>query len=247
MTGQIIVSPKASDPTCQPFFGFSSEGSLPPPYGSGSLELYDHTGGMSQATYGPSSFALTTQGCTFYFGAPAVNFKSIDKMYKLILSKPLEGKFCPAPSDPCFQSYWLTTTASGVFAFMDAGSATAACAAFFALAEEGSNGGQGDLSIKGVSLERETSWVPEGYSASYIASDVDLEITIRTPGCTGTYKIDPTTVTVLPAAMAGTAGSATIEFQGVEPASPSCPTTCVSEGYNVAWDATGKSEETKPV
>ena len=33
--------------------------------------------------------------------------------------------------------------------------------------------------------------------------------------------------------------AATIEFVGVTPDSPSCPTICAAQGYNVAWDATG--------
>ena len=237
--GQVIFSPTVEDPTCQPFFGYVAGDSSPPPYGSGSLVLYDHTGGMSQASYSPSSFALNTQGCTFQFGGPVLNFKSVDKMYKLILASPPVGLACPAPTDPCFQSYWLTTTASGVFAFMDAGTAPTPCAAFFALAESGSDPTQGTLSIKGVSLDRETSWVPQGYSASYSATDLTLQININTPGCAGTYTVDPSTITTLPASMAATPGSATVAFSGVTPASPSCPTTCVSDGYNVAWDATG--------
>jgi hypothetical protein len=239
IAGQVIFAPRAADPSCQPFFGYVAGDSTPPPYGSGSLILYDHTGGTSQASYSPSSFSLTTEGCTYQFGAPTVNFKSIDKLYKMELASPPVGPTCPAQTDPCFKSYWLTTTASGVFAFIDATTAPTACAAFFALAEEGSDVTHGALSIKGVSLNRETSWVPEGYSAEYSATDITLEITIRTPGCAGTYKVDPSTVTVLPASMVATPGSATIAFESVTPASPSCPTTCVTEGYNVAWDATG--------
>jgi hypothetical protein len=35
------------------------------------------------------------------------------------------------------------------------------------------------------------------------------------------------------------ASAATIDFVGVTPESPSCPTTCVAQGYNIAWDASG--------
>jgi hypothetical protein len=234
--GQIVFSPRAGDASCEAYFGFVDANSVPPPYGSGSITLYDSSQNRFTATYTPTSFVvLKDETCTYSFGGPKLNAQSGESMYKMMLSSPMEGSSCPARSDPCHQSYWVTATKGGILAFVDG--ASAACAAFFAAVDKGDEA-QGSFAIRGVALERETSWVPAGYSGTYSATAGSLKVVINIPGCAATYTLDPASV------MAGSSpaatispGSAILDFVGTS--SPSCPINCVSHGYNAAWDATG--------
>ena len=238
-TGQIVFSPRhevASD-QCDTYFGFIDESSTPPPDGSGSITLYDYMQNQYTATYTPTSFDIKVESCSYFFSAPKLNTESTDGLYKMVYDSS-KGPSCPTEgTTTCHEGYWVTASATGVLAFADTSSSP--CPAFFAIAKEGSNQEQGTFTIAGVSLERSTSWVPQGYSGSYSASKGTISIT--TPGCSVVYKPDPSlppaalSFAASPAPAAG--GSATLEFVGAS--SASCPTACASAGYNVAWDSTG--------
>ena len=240
-SGQIVFSPKndkASD-DCDTFFGAVDGSATPPPYGSGSITIYDYMQNQYIATYTPTSFVVKQDdSCTFFFRGAQMNSASTDGLYKMVYDSS-KGPSCPADGTTggCFEGYWVTASASGVLAFADTSSSP--CPAFFAIADQGSNQEQGTFTIAGVAVLKSTSWAPEGYSGSYSASTGT--ISISTPGCAVEYKLDPS---LPPAALSFAAsaappagGSATLEFVGAS--STSCPTACASAGYNVEWDATG--------
>jgi hypothetical protein len=170
-----------------------------------------------------------------------MNSASVDGMYKVVLDGEPEGPACAeAASSPCFGSYWVTASASGVLGFVDTANG-GPCPAFFAVADAGSSQEQGTMTIAGVAVMQSTAWVPPGYSGAYNAASRTVQIT--TPGCAVTYKADPA---VPPAglefptsAAPPLPGSATVEY--FEASSSSCPADCAAGGYNVAWDATGAS------
>ncbi len=238
--GQIVFSPKDSSPAddCDTYFGAINEDSTPPPYGSGSITVFDYMQNQYVATYTPTSFSVQVDQCSYTFGGPKMNSESVDGLYKMVLDTA-KGPSCPADdaSSSCFEGYWVTASAIGVLAFADTSSSV--CPAFFAVAKEGSNKEKGTFTIAGVAMMKSTTWAPQGYSGSYSASEGTISIT--TPGCLVTYKLDPAlppaTLSFAPSATPPEAGSATLDYVGVS--SESCPTTCASSGYNVAWDATG--------
>ena len=228
---------------CDTYFGVINDESTPPPYGSGSITIYDYMQNQYIATYTPSSFAVSVEQCTYTFGGPKINTESTDGLYKMVYDSS-KGPSCPTETTTggCFESYWVTASAFGVLAFADTSSSP--CPAFFAIAKEGSDQDQGTFTIAGVALMKSTTWAPQGYSGSYSASKGTISIT--TPGCSVVYKPDPS---LPPAALSfaasgasAEAGSATLEFVGAS--SETCPTACASAGYNVAWDATGWNLET---
>ena len=239
-TGQIAFSPKDSSAAdgCDTYFGGINDDSTPPPYGSGSITVFDYMQNQYIATYTPSSFSVQVDQCTYTFGGPQMNTVSGDGLYKMVLDSA-KGPSCPADdtASSCFEGYWVTASSIGVLAFADTSSDT--CPAFFAIAKEGSNQDKGSFTIAGVALDKSTTWAPQGYSGSYSAAQGSISIT--TPGCVVNYKLDPglppATLSFASGAAPPQAGSATLDYVGVS--SPSCPTACASNGYNVAWDATG--------
>ncbi len=241
ITGQIVFSPIHANPSdnCQTYFGAVNQGSSPPPEGSGSITVFDYMQNQYTAHYSPTSLSIQTgMECTYNFGGPKMNSVSSDGLYKMVLDTA-KGPSCPAddPTRSCFEGYWVTASAIGVLAFADTSSSP--CPAFFAVADDGSSQESGSFTIAGVALMRETSWVPQGYAGSYNAAQGS--ITINTPGCLVSYKLDPglppATLSFASGPAPGQPGSATLEYVGVS--SASCPTECASKGYNVAWDATG--------
>ena len=213
--------------------------STPPPYGSGSIAVYDYSQNLYTATYSPSSFVIEVGSCSYYFGGPKMNTVSGNGLYKMVFERT-SGSSCPADGTTggCFESYWVTSSANGVLAFADTSSS--ACPAFFAVTNEGSNDNKGTFTIAGVALQGTTSWVPEGYSGSYSAAKETL--TISTPDCAVTYGLDPAAKAVsfaFPAeASPPLPGSATLDFIGASDAS--CPSSCFASGLNAAWDVTGE-------
>jgi hypothetical protein len=208
---------------------------MPPPDGSGTVIIYDLMQNQYVGTYSPDSFIVTAGPCTYYFTMAQLNPRSGDGLYKLVLDDAgLSGNSCPEEPTPCYHSYWATASAAGVFAFVDAGAG--ACPAFFALAGPDSSESQGTLTVVGVSTGRSTAWVPPGYGGNY--SVAAGTVTLSSPGCSGTYKVDPTSETTLPMAdPAASPGTATIAFAG----SATCPATeCFEAGYSVIWDASGE-------
>ena len=234
-----MFSPKDTDASdyCQTYFGYSLDGSTPPPYGSGTIKIYDYMQNQYIASYTPGSFMVKVDTCSYFFGGPQMNTDSTDGLYKMVYDMS-SGSACPAASTTtCYESYWVTASALGVLAFIDTSSS--ACPAFFAVADDGSNQDQGTFTIAGVALMRSPSWVPQGYTGSYSAAQGTISIT--TPGCTVGYKLDqsmaPVTMSFASSGAPAQAGSATLGFIGAS--SPACPTVCAANGYNVAWDSTG--------
>ena len=230
----------AASDNCQTYFGAVDPGSGAPPDGSGSITVFDYMQNQYTATYTPTSLSIQVDQCTYSFGGPQLNSVSSDGLYKMVLDSA-KGPSCPADdaTSSCFEGYWVTASSIGVLAFADTSSSP--CPAFFAVADDGSNQDQGTFTIAGVALMRSTSWVPQGYAGSYSAAQGT--ITISTPGCLVNYKLDPglppATLSFASSPAPGQSGSATLEYVGVS--SPACPTACASSGYNVAWDASGKS------
>ncbi len=240
VAGQIAFSPKdtsAAD-NCQTYFGMVVGDSTPPPYGSGSIAVYDYSQNQYTAIYSPHSVVIEVGECTYYFGGPQVNTESGDGLYKMVFDRT-SGSSCPADGTTggCFESYWVTTSANGVLAFAD--TAIAPCPAFFAVTNEGSTEDKGSFTIAGVAYQGTTTWVPEGYSGSYSA--VKESLTLSTPDCAITYKLDPSSKAAsfsFPAAASPSLpGSATLDYIGSSGAS--CPSTCLESGLNAAWDVSG--------
>jgi hypothetical protein len=238
----MVFSPRDTDASnyCQTYFGVSLDGSTPPPYGSGTIKIYDYMQNQYIATYNPGSFIVKVEGCNYFFGAPKMNTGSTNGLYKMVYDIS-SGSSCTtgSSSSTCHENYWVTASAIGVLAFIDTSSS--ACPAFFAVANEGSSQESGSFTIAGVALMRETSWVPQGYAGSYSATQGTISIT--TPGCTVGYKLEqsmvPVTLSVASSAAPAQAGSATLGFVGTS--SPACPTVCAANGYNVAWDSAGNA------
>jgi hypothetical protein len=242
-SGQIAFSPKSNKASdeCDTYFGAVDGSATPPPYGSGSITIYDYMQNQYMATYTPTSFVVKADdSCTFFFRGAQMNSASSDGLYKMVYDSS-KGPSCPAEgTTSCYGGYWVTASATGVLAFADTSSS--ACPAFFAVANEGSDQEQGTFTIAGYSVLKSTSWAPEGYSGSYSASQGT--ISINTPGCTVEYKLDPelppaTLSFSKPAPPQG--GSATLYYMGVS--SFWCPMECATKGYNVAWDSTGDVRE----
>ena len=138
--------------------------------------------------------------------------------------------------------------------FVDAGRGP--CPAFFAVAEQGATRSRGTLLIIGASLNQEVTWLPSGYNVSYNGDD--QSIVMQIPGCRGAYTIDPSSYGGGGSDGGGsgglnfpqdggpppTPGSATLAFRSVSP--PTCPWTCVQEGYNAVWDAQGPLRASRP-
>ena len=242
LAGQIVFAPKATANACDTFFGFIDGQSTPPPDGSGTILLYDLMQNQYVGTYSPGSLVVSTGPCTYYFAVTQANPTSGDGLYKLVLDdQGLLGSTCPeAGSTPCYKDYWATVSADGVLAFVDAGAGS--CPAFFALAGPGSDGSQGTLTVVGVSTKRATAWAPPGYGGAYTAAAGT--VTLRAPGCAGTYKIDSTSAAtlVLPVkAPIAYPGAATLSFVGATAkGAAACPVDCFEKGYNVIWDASGE-------
>ena len=191
------------------------------------------------ATYTPTSFVVKLDdSCTYFFRGATMNTVSSDGLYKMVYDSS-KGPSCPADgSTSCYGGYWVTASATGVLAFADTSSSP--CPAFFAIANDGSNQEQGTFTIAGVALDKSTTWAPQGFTGSYSAAQGTISIT--TPGCVVNYVLDPglppVAMSFAPSAAPPQGGAATLEFVGAS--SSSCPTACPSQGYNVAWDASGR-------
>ena len=241
VAGQVAFSPKNADPSdgCQTYFGVSVGDSTPPPYGSGSIVIYDYSQNQYTATYSPKSFVIKVDSCNYYFGGPKINTASGNGMYKMVYDST-SGSSCPADGTTagCFEGYWVTASASGVLAFADTSSSP--CPAFFAVTNEGSNHDKGTFTIAGAALGRMTTWAPEGYSGSYSAAKET--VTLSTPDCTVTYKVDSPSKAAAFAFPAHASpplpGSATLYYMGT--LDSSCPSVCYADGLNAAWDVSGK-------
>ncbi len=187
--GQIVFSPKDDSATgaCPTYFGFVAHGSTPPPYGSGTIFIYDYDLVQHVATYSPTAFVVEAQnGCYYHFGAPQTNVPSAD-IHRLVLARPLEGPSCPAPqSSPCHQGYWAVTSAAGIFALLDS-AAGGKCPAFVARAAEGSDHLHGSFGVGWIAAERAVVPAPPGWSGSY--STKSGVVTLDAPGCRGVYVV----------------------------------------------------------
>jgi hypothetical protein len=189
--GQIVFAPvggEASD-DCSSFFGYIAEGSTAPPYGSGTVVIYDASLKQYIATYSPTNFVVNVDTCSYFFGGPKINFASREGLYKLSLEGGLTGPECPAEgTTTCFQNYWLTSTANGVFTFVDAG--YDACFDFVATATEGSTKETGSFTVGWLASQRDIAKAPQDYAGSYDAATGS--VTLSTPGCSGTYLVSGT-------------------------------------------------------
>jgi hypothetical protein len=238
----VVLSPKSTDVSaeCDTFFGFVRDGSVAPPEGSGEITIYDYAQNEYNATYTPSTIKVDIQECAYEFNLE-LNVNSKDGMYKF---KQLEhsGPSCPSVETSCFESYWVTTNALGLFAFID--TSVNSCPAFFAHVNPGSDNDGGTFSIAGVAADRMTAWVPPGYSGKYGMSTGIPAIWISTPECRFEFRLemsngDSTTVDFPSESPPPTAGAAVLDFYGVSPQTGMCLISCMTDGYNVVWDATG--------
>jgi hypothetical protein len=237
----MIFSPKGGHDDCEIYFGFILEATGPPPTGSGSLVFYDSQQIQYEATFTPYSFVVKAPGCTYFFDGPQIETESRAGAYKLVLDGELSGPACPTREETdCLQGYWVGTTAAGALAFADA--ARSFCPAFFAVVDPKSKPSDGSFSIVAVSVVYTTDWAGPGFSGTYNSE----QVVISTPGCSGTYKLDPAAGTAplaLPGAPVPRPGSATMNFVGTYSmdgsAGDMCEVSCASAGFNLAWDATG--------
>jgi hypothetical protein len=244
----MMFSPAGGEPAdgCEIYFGYIDfdKTTGPPPSGSGSLVFFDSQQVRYEATYTPASFVVKAPGCTYYFNGPKISTDSRDGAYKLKLQGELSGPACPAPgATDCFQGYWAGTSTAGALAFAD--TARSFCPAFFAVTDAASTEVAGSFTIVAVSVVYSTDWAGPGYSGSYS----DGAVKISTPGCTGTYILDPASAggksLVLPGAPPPRPGSATMNFVGSFAMAEGggdgvhCSTPCVSKGFSLAWDTTG--------
>jgi hypothetical protein len=239
----VVLSPKSTDVSaeCDTFFGFVRDGSVAPPEGSGEITIYDYAQNEYNATYTPNTIKVNIQECAYEFNLD-LNENSKDGMYKF-MQHHLSGPSCPSLESSCFKNYWVTTNALGLFAFIDT-STVDSCPAFFALVNPGSDADGGTFSIAGVAADNMTAWVPPGYSGKYGMSGGKPAIWINTPECQFEFQLevsmdDDTTVDFPSESPPPTAGAAVIDFYGASPQTESCPTSCMTDGYNVVWDATG--------
>ena len=240
--GQMIFSPKGGPDDCEIYFGYIQEATGPPPTGSGSLVFYDSQQVQYEATFTPYSFVVKAPGCTYFFDGPQIETESRAGAYKLVLDGELSGPACPTREETdCLQGYWVGTTAAGALAFTDA--ARSFCPAFFAVVDPKSTSSDGSFSIVAVSVVHSTDWAGPGFSGMYTSE----KVVINTPGCSGTYKLDPAAGMApleLPGAPVPRPGSATMNFVGsysMDGSVDMCEETCASQGFNLAWDATGSA------
>jgi hypothetical protein len=248
------MSPRSEGAGCNLYFGLASEGAVPPPYGSGTVVLYDYMQNMYVATYTPTSFTVAAGPCTYYFSGPQLNSASGGGVAKIALEGSLSGSGCPSGDDAasCYQSYWVTGNgATGVFGFVDAGRGP--CPALFAVADQSSTPMRGTLIVIGAARSQEATWVPEGYNVTYDAEGMSIKM--QTPGCHGAYKIDS-----YGGGGSGSGGgsgdSGGLTFpDGGPPVSPGTATLaynqsncsavppCMRDGYNAVWDAQGPAAQ----
>ena len=187
--GQIVFAPIGGDAAnaCTTYFGYVADGSTPPPYGSGTVVIYDASLTQYIATYSPTNFVVNVDTCSYFFGGPKINFASREGLYSLSLSGA-DGPMCPADgTTTCFQNYWLTTTANGVLTFVDAG--TDACIDFVASADAGATQDAGTFTVGWLASERDVAQAPADYTGSYDSGTGTVTLSI--PGCSGTYAVRP--------------------------------------------------------
>jgi hypothetical protein len=247
----VVLSPQSTNASaeCITFFGFIQDGSTAPPEGSGEITIYDYAQNEYTARYNSSNFTVAIQGCTYNFTA-GMNEMSGQGMYKLQQHES-SGVNCPK-NTTCFDRYWATTNAMGVFTFLDV-SEDRACPAFFALANPGSTEASGSFAIAGMAVGNWTSWVPPGYSGKYGSTgDESVAVWISTPECSFEFRLDPLSteaghsndIDFPSTSPPPTAGAAIVDFYGAS--QDMCPTACMQDGYNIVWDATGKTPPPDP-
>jgi hypothetical protein len=231
----VFLSPNSINAQCPFYFGTATEGSIPPPYGSGTLYLYSSTREQINATYSPESLQFRADGCAFTFAGPTLNTLSAGSLHKVALAGPRLGSGCPAPENPCGRSYWIAN-ASTVVAFMDAAPSPAVCPALLFFVSQGdARRGKLALFLHGVG----GAWAPAP-SLPAIEGEYDESgrVTVRKAGCNQTYAVDLATLMLGAIPVLDTPpGSAYASFREAVPAS--CSTACVQGGYNAFWDASG--------
>jgi hypothetical protein len=276
--GQVALSPNSTGQDCPTLFGWATPGSSPPPYGSGTLHMYDEAKLNYTVTYSPSSFEITGMSCTLTFSAPALNSKSGGSLHKIVR---VEGE-CTEPLDLCSRSYWVAN-ASDYLVFMDAAPAVPCPAFFFRInpgsssgsggsggsgsgsgsgssggsggsgGSSGSSGGSGGSSsgsggsfgsfgsfgLVAVANEGRFEETPPLLTGDYFNQDVYWRVALRLDSCQQSYEVDLETLSLVSFSEGATpAGSASVAFIKAVPAA-SCPTACVTAGYNAFWDASG--------
>jgi hypothetical protein len=230
----VALSPNSVSPECTALFGWATDGSAPPPYGSGTLELYDSSNNTFVATYTPTSFVVTFGQCTYNFDGPKLNFKSAGGLRKIVRS---EGG-CLAPEDPCGQSFWVAN-ASRSLIFMDAAPASI-CPAVFGSISESSDYKAGMFKIVAMAIRHMFMELPPVFSGDYTNTGVYTRVAIRDGSCTQSFETDSETLALVPISADSGAippGSVSMTFRKVVP--KSCPTACFKSGYNAFWDASG--------
>jgi hypothetical protein len=230
----VALSPNSVSPECPTLFGWATDGSAPPPYGSGTLQLYDGSNISYVATYTPTSVVVTAGECTVNFHGPELNLKSAGGLRKIVR---VEGD-CLAPENPCGQSYWVAN-ASRYLIFMDAAPA-GTCPALFGFISEHSDYQAGMFNLVAIASERMFMELPPMFSGDYTNTGVFTRVGIRADGCMQSYETDRETLALVPISADSGAippGSVSVTFHKVVPRS--CPTACFKSGYNAFWDASG--------
>jgi hypothetical protein len=225
---------------CPILFGTAAEGSSAPPYGSGTLNLYDAAQTQYTATYTASSFEVSVKvpgedDCVVSFAGPELNFKSVGGLHKLVQSGPPDGDSCPS-SDQCYQSYWVAN-ASDVLIALDA-AANPGCAALVFQVAPGGTYEKGGLKLIAQASGGAFDWDPAHVTGEYDITDVYWNLTFSMEGCRMNYRVDPDTLALVSFSDGAIEpGTASVAFSRVS--SDSCPTACFTAGYNAIWDATG--------
>jgi hypothetical protein len=243
--GQVVLSSNSSDSNterCPTLFGTAAEGSGPPPYGRGTLHLYDSDQESYNVTYSPSSFVVKVQNCTFTFKGPELNSKSGGGLRKIALTKPGDSESCPSPENPCGKGFWVANS-SGVLVAMD--TAETPCPAYFFLIKPGSDDTMGQFGLVAWALGGMMQWKPEGSNLDLITGyyeNKDIYSTVwiadESTGCTQVYEVDNSTLALGSFSQGAIdPGSASVDFLSAVPSS--CPSDCVKGGYNAFWDASG--------
>ena len=235
----MALSPQSAGPSCRIFFGHASPDAFPPPYGSGSIDLYDADGAPSTAAYTPASLVLRTPDCNYTFGAPALNSYTANPLAKLAPTGPQDGADC-AKTPECGRGYWFAATLGGFFALLDTAGPGTQCPAYFARVDSGGDASSGTFSAVAETDGALPSWAPAGCTGRYAGGQtLGFNLTLDTTACSGPYGVDWASLAPGSATLGSfEAGAATVAYESA--VSPSCRSQCAEAGYNIAWDSAGE-------
>ena len=184
---------------CPVYWGYTREGATPPPTGEGTITLYDVDNINYTSWYFQRTSILSVGGCNYTYSM-VVNDRTVDGMYKMIMTSPVYWS-CP-PYFPlsmaCGRGFWLAISAFGAFAFVD--TSNDYCMSFLGLADPTSS--TPDLYFGTFSLLLSASLVVAGhegvnplgpgFNGTYNTSSGTLALNFG--GCLASYAIDPSSL-----------------------------------------------------